>query len=1063
MIVRFLFVSSFTISTLFSALPQEYPLDLLENTSGLNIASWRIGNLQTSMVEGADPRFGARAVRFDGDSGRDFAKGDIGIYGALPEGVTELALSVMRPEQGNVKSVGFQIRDAEGEMLLYTEDFEGSGWQRFSIIPGEADFEPAYRQDDKNGVLDLPIQAVNFVWFTEEAGPTAVVIDGLTAKVENVAADRGLQFELGERFYVEAGEPVEAAIGITNFLDESKEVTFEYNVQLNQDFFDRTPPDSKLGRNEAFGVVSWTDHNGQRVSEGTLTDREANTAYGFPWGSDVLEAEQVIDLGEVKSVSHLTKQAGDANWIFKVDILSSTDGREYESVEGWQGLDWKGEWGSRTIEADQPFEARFIKFRYHNDGEAMQTLRLPTKIAVFNGRGDDPIDFPNVGELVDSGTITVKVPARGFAVSPIRINSELGQGAFLLSVRAKGKENDETWLSWSNLLVLPEAMESFSEDSPFGINSSTARLVDWNRTLGTSWVRFENLKWPMVSPEPDVFAFDGSVGPWHMNVDEYVKTYIDQGMFVLPYLFQVPVFESAAPEGVEKNIKQYPPKDFDEYGKFIFQTVARYGSQKHPDDVLLTEDKVSGLGWMDTYEIWNEPNLNDPGWGHWVGEYDDYLDLFRIAAEQVKRADPTAKVSNGGLAGTELGLVDRFRSYQYPDGKRPLDFMDVINVHHYTQPFAPEIATINTNIDRSGEGGGELTFEENLIDLSDWRDLHKPEAEIWLTETGFDSGGPRGVSLRTKAAYTPRNIMTILGSGIDKVFVFREMGSNPILYGAAGMLDEDGNPKGAFLTYATLIRVMEGAEGFRRLPHPNPNVRVYGATKDGEPVIAAWAIEGTERLDIDLGSGQITGPFGHTERGEIGEDFELTIFPNYFEGVDKEKVRDLFLQANKIKKERLESTMRRAQLNAALFDFGDEKEIGAVTVGKVRPFTPVLADTLYSEEQGYGFSEPHDLRENILHGWLRDPLERDGIKIIEGNVFRFDVPPGNYQLSFKIGSLGGDAEVVARGVTGDETKWTVTREAKVVEAQVSVTTGPVEIALPNDYGAFYWISMIEVE
>ena len=45
------------------------------------------------------------------------------------------------------------------------------------------------------------------------------------------------------------------------------------------------------------------------------------------------------------------------------------------------------------------------------------------------------------------------------------------------------------------------------------------------RRLGVGWVRFENMKWPFVSPEPHKYAFDGSVGPWHVNTDEILRSY----------------------------------------------------------------------------------------------------------------------------------------------------------------------------------------------------------------------------------------------------------------------------------------------------------------------------------------------------------------------------------------------------------------------------------------------------------------------------------------------------------------------------------------------------------
>ena len=46
----------------------------------------------------------------------------------------------------------------------------------------------------------------------------------------------------------------------------------------------------------------------------------------------------------------------------------------------------------------------------------------------------------------------------------------------------------------------------------------------------------------------------------------------------------------------------YPPTDMSKYGEFVFQAVARYGSKKHPPAELLTNDKISGLGLVDTFD-----------------------------------------------------------------------------------------------------------------------------------------------------------------------------------------------------------------------------------------------------------------------------------------------------------------------------------------------------------------------------------------------------------------------------------------------------------------------------
>ena len=131
----------------------------------------------------------------------------------------------------------------------------------------------------------------------------------------------------------------------------------------------------------------------------------------------------------------------------------------------------------------------------------------------------------------------------------------------------------------------------------------------------------------------------------------------------------------------------FPPKELSLYGEFCFQMAARYGSKKHPDGVLQTSDKRSGLNLVKYFEMWNEPNLNPSPtatWGGWAAPMDVYYEMMRFGAEAVKRADPDAFVTSAGYAGMSTDVVDPLRTFRYSDGKRPLDFVDVINVHFYS-------------------------------------------------------------------------------------------------------------------------------------------------------------------------------------------------------------------------------------------------------------------------------------------------------------------------------------------------------------------------------------------
>ena len=118
----------------------------------------------------------------------------------------------------------------------------------------------------------------------------------------------------------------------------------------------------------------------------------------------------------------------------------------------------------------------------------------------------------------------------------------------------------------------------------------------------------------------------------------------------------------------------------------------------------------------------------------------------------MKKADPDARIANGGWSGMGVPLMETMRTYKYPDGKCPLDFTDVLSVHYYSFWIPPELALVNDNTFRNGPPAKSLPFEQELDALVAWRDKYKPAMPIWMSETGYDTGGPKGVDDASRPA-----------------------------------------------------------------------------------------------------------------------------------------------------------------------------------------------------------------------------------------------------------------------------------------------------------------------
>lgn len=702
----------------------------------------------------------------------------------------------------------------------------------------------------------------------------------------------------------EPDQPIAMKVALSNEGDQSATATVDYSLQSDPGLYSAAPPDPVYGSDHALGVRSWTVADGKTIEENSLTDGKEWTSASTEWRTKHWEEVfQFVDLGRSRHVIRIDWLSGDANWVAKVDVSASADGKSYTPVPSLQNVEVYKKRGRQTMPLKEPFDARFLRLRYHDDaGKKADVIRMPGALSVYDGVGDESFELPNVGPAVLKGTQRVELaPGANEAVSIGNDGkTSLSSGAYFLV--AKVASPGRTELLYRNLLVLPEPLSTVSQSSRFGLNVSDPSLVSINRRLGVGWVRFENFKWPMVSPRRGEFRFDGSVGPWLVNHDVIIGEYSAAGITVLPFLFQTASYASSAGANVKEDRRwAYPPTDNATFAEFCFQSVARYGSAKHSADELRTPDKISGKGQIPVYEIWNEPNLTDPGWGPWVGTPVQYWSMFRAAAEAVKRADPTAKVTNGGFAGITVETIGELATHKYADGKRPIDFVEVLNVHYYSGRRAPEVATIDTNVERTRGNGSDddpaaPTFEVHLRRLIAWRDANKPGLPIWLSETGNDTAGPWGVSEQLQAARLPRVVMTALANGIDKAFIYREKGSGPSLHAASGLLRDDGSYKPSYLSYGTLIRQLDGMTRCDRVANADPNLRVYLWRKDAAEksgVLTAWAVEESVQgvtLGLDLGQREVTDAFGATRHIELTKATPLSIFPMYISGVDVARV-----------------------------------------------------------------------------------------------------------------------------------------------------------------------------
>ncbi len=1025
-----------------------------------HVGAWEVDNCRAIPANGVEPKIGSVAVEIRGDARHAGSKVDTPLFDGELLGCKSISIWTYVKPESNAASVGFQIRDAKGEWLMYTVPVDWTGWKLIEADPSAAPFKQAYEQKEHDGKVDLPVTSVHIVWFAKDAGPTSLVFDMLTAKSELRSGEAGIRMNMVGGGVSEAGKPLDQRFIAENFDSVERNADISYTLQTNSALNDSTPPDPVLGIDHALGCRNTWTIDGKDKGDAKMCDGEDTTSVETPWGDGYKEAVVSVQLDKSRDLTAMILQGGDANWVWKLDVSASENGTDFKPVDGLQNYDLHGKWGRQILPwPKQPVKTSVLKLRFHDNGNGKNCIRLPVSLMFYDGAANDILEIPKTGNVVSSGKITVKVPANSFAEIALKGTDPVAPGSYLLGLELllNGKKE----LRWSQYFVRPADQVDTARTRRFGINSSEISVAEEMRRCGFGWVRFENAKWQMFCTAKDKYGFDGSVAPWHVNHDLIFSTYQKLGMKVLPYVFQPPEWATSAPADVKKNRDGYPPKDPADYSDAIFQLVARDGSAQVDPSKLLTSDKKSGQKLIDAVELWNEPNLNDPGWGPFVGPITRYFDVLRAGAEGSRRADPSLPVSSCGWAGIGLEVVGQLYDHKYSDGKRPLDFVDIVNVHFYSGREEPEICGWDPNVDRSSTVKTGNTYPEQIEDLVAWRDQLKPKAEIWLTETGNDVGGPIGRTERYQAAKVPRTLMIAFALGVEKVFIYREKGSDPSMHAGAGLLRNDGSLRPLWFTVATLIRQLQGFDGRAlRLPSADPKVWMYLWDDGKRKLVTAWRYEGTSKLGIDFGKANVVDAFGNASSVDSTADLALSEFPIYMTlTAPAAGLAKIVADAQKLAKANAAERASLAARPAYLFDFGPPSQrLGILKgFGLPRTYTCVSKDSVWDEKKGYGFANPA-MADDDRH-WIGDPLERDSCKINPGNTFKFKIQqPGKFRVKISAEANNGqEGNITLKTAAGSEQKKIGGKE-HVVEFVVDGAQ-MLEVAIP-DYGGLNWISAI---
>ncbi|RSM64131.1 hypothetical protein DMB66_21080 [Actinoplanes sp. ATCC 53533] len=196
-----------------------------------------------------------------------------------------------------------------------------------------------------------------------------------------------------------------------------------------------------------------------------------------------------------------------------------------------------------------------------------------------------------------------------------------------------------------------------------------------------------------------------------------------------------------------------------------------------------TEFGLSGLNW----EVWNEPDHEDPDGGWWTGTPAQYLDLYRHSAEAVRLGDPAAQVGGPALAYASDPLLGSWLDFIAANPRVPCDF---VSWHQYGAGAEFDTTTqVRDALTARGITGKKLYVTE------------------WNSTFEMANGPGRWPDTHQTASYAADRMNAALGNpdGLSGIFFFTGLEAwHPArdFNGDLGLITVDGRRKAVGNVYA---------------------------------------------------------------------------------------------------------------------------------------------------------------------------------------------------------------------------------------------------------------------
>lgn len=319
-----------------------------------------------------------------------------------------------------------------------------------------------------------------------------------------------------------------------------------------------------------------------------------------------------------------------------------------------------------------------------------------------------------------------------------------------------------------------------ADDFLFGICSHTERSPENEQELeiqaaaaaGATVMRLSDA-WAHIEPKP---------GEWHWETqDRLVALAARYGIETQPILGFTPS-HAIAPALRAAQTDAYKNHQADAWKISLFGA-----PEEAPWRRYVAAMATRYKGRIRLYEVWNEPDL-----GFWRGTTEDYLLILRTAYEELRRADPSARLLTGGFA-TVLEHQGRAKN---PDLQERVlsEASDSFDIHAFHQH-------------------GSFSEFQYAVDgeLRRIRDRMKTPRPLYFNETAISSAY---IGERKQAVTLVKKIAFAMSRGAIGYtwYDLRNDGEDPLnMEHNYGLVTARFRPKASFAAYAELVRRLHGA------------------------------------------------------------------------------------------------------------------------------------------------------------------------------------------------------------------------------------------------------------